>query len=794
MKPDSIQFGTKSETLKRLQPLVRHSLILPLYYFTAGHWQRDPTSVLAAVARLEHGGSVIVRSSAKNEDGAASSMAGAFTSCLNVSTSANGELSAAIEQVIASFTGHQADGNQVLIQPMLTDIQMSGVVMTYDLEHGAPYYVLNYDDESGLTDTITGGIGIQKTVLVYRDTHRDLVRSARIQAVLDACRELEALCGRVPLDIEFAVDRNQQVYVLQVRRITLSNTWHPVTERRVARQLEHVRSFLAQRLAPQPQLYGEHTVLGVMPDWNPAEIIGTTPRPLAASLYRLLVTDSTWREARSLMGYYSPPHQVLMVTLGHHPYIDVRCSFNSFLPAGLAPAISEKLINAWLARLQANPEWHDKVEFDIVPTCLDFTFDEDFAARYGDVLTPDECATYRIALNELTFRAVSGQGTGALPQALEQIHEKERHQRARSTDAYGVTLASIGRLLHECREQGTLQFAILARHGFIAEALLRSACRRGALSPERLQAWKQSIETVTTELTSEYAAVCAKTAPLPEFLEKFGHLRPGTYEITSLRYDERHDLFAADPVQPLDTDARTASFELQESERQALQALLDEQYWSLSAQQLLSYASQAIQAREYAKLVFTRDLSDALKQLVNWGGEVGLAREDLSFLSIGELLDTLSVPLMDDLDRVLLERATQARNSYEQGVSLKLGHLIGGIDDVFVVPLHRSLPNFVTQKHIEAAGVQLSQNSPASTSLQGKIVCIENADPGYDWVFTRGIAGLVTQYGGANSHMAIRCAEFGIPAAIGCGEQLFNRLTRSQHIALNCRDKTLRPV
>jgi hypothetical protein len=791
----SIEFGTKSETLKRLQPLLRNSQILPLHYFTAADWQRDPAGVLAAIARMEHGGNVIVRSSAKNEDGAASSMAGAFTSCLNVSTTMAGELNAAIEQVIASFAGHQADGNQVLIQPMLTDLQMSGVVMTHDLEHGAPYYVLNYDDESGQTDTITGGIGIQKTVLVYRDTERELIRSPRIQAVLDACRELEALCGRVPLDIEFAVGRNQQVYVLQVRRITLSNTWHPVTERRVARQLEHVRSFLAHRLAPQPGLYGASTVLGVMPDWNPAEIIGTTPRPLAASLYRLLVTDSTWREARSLMGYYSPPNQVLMVTLGHHPYIDVRCSFNSFLPAGLAPVLCDKLVNAWLARLHANPEWHDKVEFDIVPTCLDFTFDADFATRYDDALDADEYVTYRAALDELTCRAVSGQGPGSLPEALARIHTRERQQRARSAEPpQCISLDSINRLLHECREEGTLQFAILARHGFIAEALLRSAGRRGALSAERLQDWKQSIATVTTELTGEYAAVCAQAAPLPQFLEKFGHLRPGTYEITSLRYDERHDLFASDPVQWFDSDAQTEAFELQGSERQALQELLDEQGWPISTEQLLSYASQAIQAREYAKLVFTRDLSDALKLLVSWGGEVGLAREDLSFLNINGLLDTLSVPLMDDLDRVLLERATQARNSYEQGVSLKLGHLIGGIDDVFVVPLHRSLPNFVTQKAIEAPGVKLSQNSPASTSLQGRIVCIENADPGYDWVFTRGIAGLVTQYGGANSHMAIRCAEFGIPAAIGCGEQLFNRLVRSTRIALDCRDKTLRPL
>jgi phosphoenolpyruvate-protein kinase (PTS system EI component) len=63
---------------------------------------------------------------------------------------------------------------------------------------------------------------------------------------------------------------------------------------------------------------------------------------------------------------------------------------------------------------------------------------------------------------------------------------------------------------------------------------------------------------------------------------------------------------------------------------------------------------------------------------------------------------------------------------------------------------------------------------------------IENADPGYDWLFGKAIAGLVTKYGGAASHMAIRCAEFGLPAAIGCGEQIFNELLNSNSILLDC--------
>ena len=39
--------------------------------------------------------------------------------------------------------------------------------------------------------------------------------------------------------------------------------------------------------------------------------------------------------------------------------------------------------------------------------------------------------------------------------------------------------------------------------------------------------------------------------------------------------------------------------------------------------------------------------------------------------------------------------------------------------------------------------------------------------------------------------MAIRCVEFAIPAAIGCGEQLFSRIVKSQKLILNCRDKKI---
>ena len=70
--------------------------------------------------------------------------------------------------------------------------------------------------------------------------------------------------------------------------------------------------------------------------------------------------------------------------------------------------------------------------------------------------------------------------------------------------------------------------------------------------------------------------------------------------------------------------------------------------------------------------------------------------------------------------------------------------------------------------------------------MSKKIVLIENADPGYDWLFNFDIKGLITKFGGANSHMSIRCNELKIPAAIGVGEKIFEDLKINEQLTLNC--------
>jgi phosphoenolpyruvate-protein kinase (PTS system EI component) len=72
------------------------------------------------------------------------------------------------------------------------------------------------------------------------------------------------------------------------------------------------------------------------------------------------------------------------------------------------------------------------------------------------------------------------------------------------------------------------------------------------------------------------------------------------------------------------------------------------------------------------------------------------------------------------------------------------------------------------------------------------VVCIKSADPGYDYLFSKNIGGLITCYGGANSHMAIRCAEMGIPAVIGCGENNFERYCKAKNIEIDASNKQVK--
>jgi len=186
-----IELGTKAETLDRLRPILKSAIVLPQIHFTVHQWEQYAANIVSNIQRHFRSGLLIVRSSTLFEDTADSSNAGVFPSLLNVDGHNASAIFDAINRVIKSY-GDKDGNHQVLVQPQLTDVAICGVMFTCDIQNGAPYYVINYDD-SGATDKITSGVSEeQQTHYVYRHSCTP-PNDPCLAALIECAKELESL-------------------------------------------------------------------------------------------------------------------------------------------------------------------------------------------------------------------------------------------------------------------------------------------------------------------------------------------------------------------------------------------------------------------------------------------------------------------------------------------------------------------------------------------------------------------------------------------------------------------------
>lgn len=790
-----IEFTSKAQTLKRVESQVSFFKVPELEIFESAYILACPDEVIRKISNAFAGRPVVIRSSAADEDGTQNAMAGEYDSVLNVSSVDSEALRAAMASVISSYErkGPRLGGDEVIVQEMVRNTSMSGVVFTHDLNTGAPYYVINYDDVSGLTNTVTSGGGeyANRTLYIHRGATPAL-RSERFQRLIQAVQELEQIMGSQFLDVEFALGEDFTPYLFQVRAITTRPNWNRVIAKRINAALQGIQAFVRTRLQPMVGVYGSTTVLGQMPDWNPAEMIGRAPRALAFSLYKTLITDHAWRIARDKMGYVVPVGQPLMVSLAGQPFIDTRLSFHSFLPVGLSPEISEKLVNAWVKRLKAYPELHDKVEFEVAITTYSFDIDEKIETLIGPALNQAERSVFKEALRLQTRALLAGSGEGGIDEALAKVEELTRKQGAAHLFPVGQDITSLFEMIDDCICLGTVPFSILARHGFIARTILLSLNKCGVLSMEDIHCIQSCVRTVASALVNDMRRLQLGELSRSDFMAEYGHLRPGTYDILSRRYDQMPDLGINDSqVRP---EQELNEFVLSAQQKSAIDQLLQaEGFQELDADKLLAYVKTATIGREYGKFVFSRSISEILELIAGFGELHGLSRDEMSHVSIDNLLDVATKSGEGSIEERLRRIAEDEAERHVLSAAIRLPQVLFDEAGVHVVPFQVSHPNFITHKKITAACVPLliGQTAPM---LAGKIVLIENADPGFDWIFAQQIGGLITKFGGANSHMAIRCAEFGIPAAIGCGEQRFEVFMSASQILLDCAAGLIEPL
>jgi len=768
-----VKFSSKAGTLAAMRPLLNSALVAPLYSFSLETWRSNKQRCLVGVRQHLSAAPWIVRSSSQQEDGHTSSNAGAFLSVPHVDADS---LEDAVEKVFSSY-GQAHPSDEVLIQPMLNGVLRSGVAFSHDPNTCAPYRVISWHEGSD-TAFVTGGQGGQ----VWQQAARSPVAAPdKVAPVVKLVEELLEHFGGVPLDCEFAFteDSGKEVlWLLQARPLIL--TAAPEEDAAQTNRLQIIESKVARGMQPHPFLMGRRTVYGVMPDWNPAEILGVRPKPLALSLYRELVTDAIWAYQRHNYGYRNLRSFPLMPHFFGLPYIDVRLSFNSFIPADLKEGLAGRLVDHYIDRLLAEPTLHDKVEFEIVYSCYTLDLPQRLQSLSEAGFSEDERKSIAESLRKLTNRILHPQdglwrGDAA---KLDVLQARREELLASSADP----LERIYWLLEDAKRYGTLPFAGLARAGFVAVQMLKSLVAVGIFSDSDYEAFMASISTVSGQLARDRALLDKST-----FLARYGHLRPGTYDILSPRYDEAPDFYFDWNRRPAPPEP-TRPFSLTLEQMRELGTRLQSHSLDPDPVGLFDFMQAGIELRELAKFHFTRNLSDALALISEVGAQHGFSRDELAYCDcrvFGELHVAAS-----DLPDALSRSIEQGSKRYANTARISLPPLISAPEDVWAFEWPAASPNFITQKKITAPVAGCDDRH----RLAGSIVCIPSADPGFDWLFSFPIAGLITAWGGANSHMAIRAGELGLPAVVGSGEVLYRAWSTVGRLHIDCASRQVYAV
>ncbi len=778
-------FKSKSLTLKLLKKQLKKSKIEDIFDFTVEQWINNENLILQKITK-SFSTNIIIRSSAIGEDSIEKSQAGNYLSILDIDPKSKSKVKSSIQSVINSYKNKKNFNkkNQILIQTQTKNIKISGVIFTRTPDIGSPYYIVNYET-TGATDGVTKGV-VNNTIKIFRNSK--LNKSQRIwKSLLDSIKEIEQVVNNSLLDIEFGITKSNKVVIFQVRPITTINSKNIIEDSKIEKLIESSKKQFNKKNYKK-SLFGKYTVFSDMADWNPAEIIGHDTNVLDYSLYDFLIMDYSWHKGREIIGYQKTSIN-LMTRFGNKPYVDVRASFNSLIPDNINKKLKNKLIEFYFKKLEKYPYLHDKIEFEILFTCYEPFFQERLNELKSYDFKNSEIKILKQNLLEFTnklinnFHSISEESNNSINQ-MKNNRIKIINKLSKSSRKHKDLFNASELLLKDCKSLGTIYFSTMARIAFIASIILKNLVRSGYVSEKFLDEFMNSINSPLSQFQNDQINYMKKKITKKQFLQKYGHLRPGTYDITATRYDkDSRFLQNMELLNFKQTKKNPIKFK-------NLDEIFKKSGLIFSEVDFYDFVKNSIVQREEMKFQFTKNLSDALECIAEAGKNLGFTRDELSNLEIKTIINDPKNLKIKTLTEKWNNKIQKSKEKHSLNKNMILPPIISSNDDFSFISYPYSKPNFITSKKLFSELLPIKKIDNLSI-LKEKIILLENADPGYDWIFSYHPSGLITKYGGVASHMAIRCAELGLPAAIGCGELLYEKLKHASKINLDCQNSQI---
>lgn len=707
-----------------------------------GMSESEQSEIIRGFLKTCHGNTVAVRSSADQEDSSGASFAGMYTTKLSVQATEQAIRTAAEEvrhsgmqkkEVVAHYAEQRGlelteSGVSVIIQKMI-EADMSGVIFSHDLSKPDGYYAVSVS--SGVGEKIVGGAANGKLIRIARGVKPASVKDKWLRKLIIAMKAIERRFRSSSLDVEFAV-QNGTLYILQCRPITTAQSEIDKTsEKLLVERIKSVNKLIASRFCGD--------VLGDMIDINPAELLGVSPAPLDISIFKYLFADKIVEQVRRGMGYDPLDIGMLRVVEGK-PYVSMRAAAFSFRPCGISEEIYERMVRIYRNMLVDNPALQSRVEFDV------------FAMSCGEKLE----RVMREAKLDDNEKSIVREAFLRIGEVFSRVSTAQAENLNAFADNYeqrtmAMSNATLGDILEHVA-RGTEMFARVARLAFYWKSRFEELHPRENLNI----LMGGHIRSVNERLQSDLVACRNGTIAREEVVAQYGHLRPGQFSVFGESY-------ADDPNSYLFAQMERAEVVRSQRQTHAFEDTIE-----------FGHIVTFMEARERMKFLFSQSLHLFATKLKGQLARRGISERDASQVSWDEL-------------QVCLNNSTPVMTSYvthEPSVLLP-DVIIPGLTDLRVITFSEAMPSYITNSTIKAR-VCVLERLGVKADVRGALVLLPNADPGYDFLFHSGAVGIITKVGGPASHMCIRSIELDMPACIGCGESVYQKLAAANSAVLDC--------
>jgi len=757
---------TKSAVLKFFAKLKKKEIKVPfLISVTKKKYLENPDKIIKLINN-KFNSDIILRSSALDEDQKKQSNAGKYESIVLKKKNFL-KLQSLLLYLINKLSNLN---DELIIQEYISKPELAGVVFTKNPKNNLDYYILNFDT-SKKTDLITSGQENEsmKTFCTYKK-YSD---KSQFNFIFNKIKIIEKELNNNSLDIEFCI-KKKKFFLLQARPLVIKR------KIKIANYDQHLINI-------DKKLYKffteknkkKITALSNMSDWNPAEMLGSSPKPLGISLYQELITDSVWSKQRSDYGYKDLYPHPLLYNIYNKPYIDLETDIYSFLPNSLNQNICDKIKSTLVKKLIKNKYLHDKIEFELIETCFNPNTHKNLI-----YLNSKNKKKYINQLKNLTKFILSKNILSREKNKIKKINFK-------INELYKKKLSPIQNiyfLIKICKEYGTLPFAGIARIAFICTNIVRVI--DNTLNLNLMQSFYNSIKPISKIIEKDSKKIWFNKKYKINFLKKYGHIRPLMYSITSKNFSENLKNYFPLKKTKEKNILKSVNKKLSTNETFAANNLIKKYYSYLNLKSLRNITIDSIEQREYSKFIFSRCINEIFKNLIKLGKEMKINREELEYLDIRIIKDSYNNLGINKLAYDLKRKIRINKKNYLLSSEIPMPDFISKNDDIYEFETSFSKGNYFTNKITMGEIIEYDPKKNIS-SFKNKILLIENADPGYDFIFGLKLKGIITMYGGANSHISIRCLELNLPSCIGVGTSKYEYLKKAKLVELDCKNNLI---